>query len=440
MRIGMVAGEPSGDLLAGRIIEGLRAHDGSVSCAGIGGPRMQAQGFDSWHPMHALTVFGYVDALKRIPSLLAIYGDVKRRMLGEPPAVFVGIDAPDFNLKLELQLRQAGVPTVHFVGPSIWAWRYDRIHKIRQAVSHMLVLFPFEVDIYRKEGIPVTYVGHPLAGAIPMKPDRDAARARLGLDRGARVLAMLPGSRSSEIRVLAPRFLQAVQQLQARDPALQCVVPMVNAARRAEFESFLRQHPVNNLRIVTAEDLVAATADAPAASAAAGAAARLMPGAASASAVPAATPAAAAAAKGVAAEGGTGAAPVAWTVMEAADAILVASGTATLEAALYKRPMVISYVLSPWMRRIMAWKSGQQRPYLPWVGLPNVLLRDFAVPELLQDDATPDKLAEATWRALTDEAAAARIQARFTTLHAELLRDTPALAAQAISEVAHGAK
>ncbi|OZI18467.1 lipid-A-disaccharide synthase [Bordetella genomosp. 9] len=392
-RIGMVAGEPSGDLLAGRIIEGLREYDASMSCAGIGGPRMQARGFDSWHPMHALTVFGYVDALKRIPSLLAIYGDVKRRMLAEPPAVFVGIDAPDFNLKLELQLRQAGVPTVHFVGPSIWAWRYDRIHKIRQAVSHMLVLFPFEVDIYRKEGIPVTYVGHPLAGTIPMVPDRAAARARLGVDAGARVLAMLPGSRSSEIRVLAPRFLQALQQLQARDPALQCLVPMVNAARRAEFEGFLRQHPVRNLRIVTADDVAPAEGH-----------------------------------------------PVAWSVMEAADAVLVASGTATLEAALYKRPMVISYVLSPWMRRIMAWKSGQQRPYLPWVGLPNVLLRDFAVPELLQDDATPDKLAEATWRALTDEAGAARIQARFTDLHGELLRDTPALAARVINEVAHGAK
>jgi lipid-A-disaccharide synthase len=395
MRIGMVAGEPSGDLLAGRIIEGLRRDDALVSCAGIGGSHMQAQGFESWHPLRALTVFGYVDALKRIPSLLAIYGDVKRRMLAQPPSVFVGIDAPDFNLKLELQLRRAGIPTVHFVGPSIWAWRYDRIHKIREAVSHMLVLFPFEVDIYRKEGIPVTYVGHPLAGAIPMEPDRAAARLRLGVDADARMLALMPGSRSSEIHALAPRFLQAVQRMQARDPGLQCVVPMVNAALRTEFEAFLRQHPVKNLRIVTSDD-VAPPPDG-----------RVV--------------------------------PVAWTVMEAANAVLVASGTATLEAALYKRPMVISYVLSPWMRRIMTWKSGQQRPYVPWVGLPNVLLRDFAVPELLQDDATPDKLADATWRALTDDANAARIQARFASLHAELLRDTPSLAAQVISEVAGGA-
>ncbi len=390
LSIGMVAGEPSGDLLAGRIIGGLQASATDLRTAGIGGPQMQARGFEAWHPMHALSVFGYVDALKRLPSLLSIYRNTRDRFLSERPAAFVGIDAPDFNLRLELQMRQAGIPTVHFVGPSIWAWRYERIHKIRAAVSHMLVLFPFEEEIYRKEGIPVTYVGHPLAGVIPMQPDRAAARRRLGLEPDERVLAILPGSRSSEIRILAPRFLQAAALLRQRDPALRCVVPMVNAQRKAEFEQILAQHPVPGLRCVTAEQE----------------------------------------------PGGT---PVAWSVMEAADAVLVASGTATLETALFKRPMVISYVLSPWMRRIMAWKSGQQRPYLPWVGLPNVLLKDFAVPELLQDDATPEKLAEACWTSLTDEAGAARIEARFTALHQELLRDTPTLAAQAILEVAHGA-
>jgi len=392
LSIGMVAGEPSGDLLASRVIAGLRQGEPDLRCQGIGGPAMQAAGFDAWHPMHALTVFGYVDALKRLPSLLRTYGDVKRRWLGQPPNVFVGVDAPDFNLKLEHQLRQAGTPTVHFVGPSIWAWRYERIHKIREAVSHMLVLFPFEEELYRKEGIPVTYVGHPLADAIPLQPDRQAARRRLGLDDNARVLAILPGSRSSEIRILAPRFLQAAQRLRQRDPGLVCIVPMVNAQRRREFDAVLAQYPVPGLRCLTADDAPAA-----------------------------------------------GGAPVAWTALEASDAVLVASGTATLETALFKRPMVISYYLSPWMRRIMAWKSGQQRPYLPWVGLPNVLLRDFAVPELLQDDATPDKLADATWAALTDEAQAARVQARFTALHHDLMRDTASLAARAIIEVAHGA-
>ena len=413
--IGMVAGEPSGDLLAGRVIDGLTQREPGLRCAGIGGPQMAARGFEAWHPMHALTVFGYVDALKRIPGLLAIYGDVKRRMLAQPPAVFVGVDAPDFNLKLELQLRRAGVPTVHFVGPSIWAWRYERIHKIREAVSHMLVLFPFEEEIYRKEGIPVTYVGHPLAGVIPMEPDRAAARQRLGLDPAARVLAMLPGSRSSEIRILAPRFLQAVQRLQAREPALQCVVPMVNPQRRAEFEGFLRKYPVANLRILAARDVAPGSAS--------GANTGVTRGA------------------GVAGGGDTAVPrdmPIAWCAMEAADAVLVASGTATLEAALFKRPMVISYYLPPVMRRIMMWKSGQQRPYLPWVGLPNVLLRDFAVPELLQDDATPEKLAEATWVALNDQANAERVYSRFTAMHRALLRDTPQLAAQAILATAAG--
>lgn len=390
--IGMVAGEPSGDLLAGRVIAGLHQRFPGVAIEGIGGPRMLEQGFEAWHDMHALTVFGFVDALKRLPSLVSIYNDTKKRLLNEPPAVFVGIDAPDFNLRLERELRRAGTPTVHFVGPSIWAWRYERIHKIRESVSHMLVLFPFEEEIYRKENIPVTYVGHPLAQAIPMKPDRLAARARLGVDASARMLAILPGSRSSEIRLMGPRFLQAAQGLMRRDPALQCVVPMVNPQRRAEFEALLAQYPVPNLRCVMAEDM--------------------------------------------AGQGAAAAQPVAWSVMEAADAVLVASGTATLETALYKRPMVISYVLSPWMRRIMAWKSKQERPYLPWVGLPNILLRDFAVPELLQDDATPQALEAAAWVALTDDARAAQLETKFTALHHDLLRDTPALAADAIARVA----
>jgi lipid-A-disaccharide synthase len=381
-RIGMVAGEPSGDLLASRVMRGLPG----TLCEGIGGPAMQAQGLQCWHPMHALTVFGYVDALKRLPSLLRTYRDVKSRWLRQRPSVFVGIDAPDFNLRLERELKAAGVPTVHFVGPSIWAWRYERIHAIREAVSHMLVLFPFETALYEKEGIPVTYVGHPLAQDIPMQPDRAAARARLGLTPDARVLALLPGSRRSEIALLAPRFLQAARILQTQDPQLRVLVPMVNAQRREQFRAVLERHAVKNLSLLTQE---------------AGAER-----------------------------------PVAWQAMEAADAVLAASGTATLEAALFKRPMVISYVLSPLMRRVMAWKSGQQKPLLPWVGLPNVLLRDFAVPELLQDEATPEKLAQATWTALTDQARARDLEQRFTALHAQLLRDTPGLAAQVILKLA----
>jgi lipid-A-disaccharide synthase len=394
LRVGLVAGEPSGDLLASRVIGGLHTLVPDARCEGIGGPAMVEAGFDAWHPMHALTVFGYVDAFKRLPSLLGIYNDVRRRWLRNAPDVFVGVDAPDFNLRLEEKLKAAGIPTLHFVGPSIWAWRYERIERIRRAVSHMLVLFPFEVEIYEKEGIPVTCVGHPLAANIPLQPDRLAARRRLGLDPDARVLAILPGSRSSELKQLAPRFLQAAQLLRQRDPALQFVVPMVNAERRREFDAMLAAHPLPNCHVVDGAGLAGMTPDWPAA----------------------------------------------WHVMEAADAVLVASGTATLETALFKRPMVISYVVTPLMRRVMQWKSGQVRPYVPWVGLPNVLARDFVAPELLQEAATPQALADASWRALMDQDYAATVERRYTDMHHSLALDTPRLVAEAIAaQVRHAA-
>lgn len=386
-RLGLVAGEPSGDLIAARVLAGLKEADPSVLSEGIGGPQLAGQGLDIWHPMHALSVFGYVDAIKRLPTLIRTYQDVKSKWLGDHPALFLGVDAPDFNLRLEHKLKSAGIPTIHFVGPSIWAWRYERIHFIKQAVSHMLVLFPFEEAIYRKENIPVTYVGHPLADAIALEPDRFAARQRLGLEANSRVLAILPGSRSSEIKLMAPRFLQAAQILVKRDPALVCVVPMVNAQREAEFNQFLKLFPVPNLRCVRAASDQSAGR------------------------------------------------PIAWDVLEACDVSLVASGTATLEAALFKCPMVISYVLSPLMRKIMAWKSGQQRPYLPWVGLPNVLSNDFVVPELLQDDATPVQLAAEVWDLLVNDPRAEKIKMRFTDLHHTLQCDTPKRAAQAILQV-----
>jgi lipid-A-disaccharide synthase len=389
-RLGLIAGEPSGDFIAAQALAGLKQLDPLVRPEGIGGPHLTAQGLDVWHPMHALSVFGYVDAFKRLPSLLHIYRDVKNRWLTEPPAVFLGVDAPDFNLRLEHRLRKAGVPTVHFVGPSIWAWRYERIHYIRQAVSHMLVLFPFEEAIYKKEGIPVTYVGHPMADAIALEPDQQAARTRLGLDQQARIIAVLPGSRASEINMIAPRFLQAAQRLQKQDPSLQFVVPMVNAQREREFRGYLNKFPVDHLQIVLANTTTHEAAD-----------------------------------------------PIAWSVLEACDIALVASGTATLEAALFKKPMVISYAVSPLVRKIMAWKSGQQRPYLPWVGLPNVLLNDFAVPELIQEDATPEKLATELSSLLRDEHRCALIRRRFTDLHQTLRCNTPVRVAQAIEAIVH---
>lgn len=389
-RLGLVAGEPSGDLIAARVLAGLSQRDPSMRPEGIGGPNLSAQGMDIWHPMHALTVFGYVDALKRLPSLFRIYHDVKSRWLREPPQLFLGVDAPDFNFRLEHRLKRAGIPTVHFVGPSIWAWRYERIKHIRESVSHMLVLFPFEEAIYKKEGIPVTYVGHPLADAIPLIPDRSAARQRLGLPEHARVIAILPGSRSSEVRLIAPRFLQAAQQMLQRDPSLHFIVPMVNEARKLELEAALSLYPVNNLQI-----LLSAT------------------------------------------QAGVQTDPTAWIALEACDTALVASGTATLETALFKRPMVISYAVSPMIRRVMGWKSGLDRPYLPWVGLPNILLNDFVVPELIQEDATPEKLASAMWELIDNPSLCEQIQNRFTEMHHTLKCDTPSRVALALEQIVH---
>lgn len=388
VHLGLVAGEPSGDLIAAKVLKGIQQTCPDLAASGIGGPQLQAAGLNIWEPMNALSVFGYVDAIKSLPRLLSIYRHVSQRWLTDSPDLFLGVDAPDFNLRLELKLRGHGIPTIHFVGPSIWAWRYERIHQIRQAVSHMLVLFPFEVEIYEKEGIPVTYVGHPLADAIDLEPDQAGARRALGVAEDARVIAILPGSRASEIRLMAPRFLMAAQELSKRDPSLVFVVPMVNAQRHAEFQTVLAKHPVDRLSVLTPSLLEASNPT-----------------------------------------------PLSWQALAACDMAMVASGTATLEAALFKRPMVISYVLSPWMRRIMAWKSGQDKPTLPWVGLPNVLSQAFVVPELLQDEATPERLADHFWALWQDTAQRTAIQSKFLALHQTLRCDTAQRAAQAIVKV-----
>lgn len=386
LKVAMVAGEPSGDLLASRIIDGIQQIQPEVHFTGIGGPNMRSRGMQIQHPMDKLSVFGYADALKQLPSLIRTYTSLKNNLIAHKPDVFVGVDAPDFNLRLEQKLREKGVPTVHFVGPSIWAWRYERIHAIKKAVSHMLVLFPFEVDIYRMEGIPVTFVGHPLASQIPVKPDMQAARQRLGLSPDCRILAILPGSRASEIKLLAPRFLQTAQLLLKHDPMLQFIVPVVNQKRQQDFDEIYSSIPVKNLKTFSATD--------------------------------------------------TGR-PIAWDVMEACDAALVASGTASLETALFKKPMVISYVISPLMKKLMEWKSGQLKPYVPWVGLPNILLKEFAVPEILQDDATPENLAAACINAMENTAYIQEVKQKFLFLHETLRQDTARLAAQAILRAAN---
>ena len=382
----MVAGEPSGDLLAARVMQGLKNQEHDLQFRGIGGPHMQEAGLQLDYSMDALSVFGYIDALKQLPRLISIYNGFKKQTIADRPDVFVGVDAPDFNLRLEEQLKKSGIPTVQFVSPSIWAWRYQRIEQIRRAVDHMLVLFPFEVDIYEKEGVPVTFVGHPLAQQIPAQPDARAARIRLGLDPDKPVLAILPGSRKSEIKALAQVFLETAQKLHQKYPDLQFVVPLVNEARKQQFMEISKEIALPNLHLFSQK---------------------------------------------------VSAQPISRDVMEACDASLLASGTASLEMALYKKPMVIAYILSPLMVKIMAWKSGQSAPLVPWIGLPNILLREFAVPEHLQEEVTPDKLMHSCVRALEDQAYIQETKNKFDDLYTTLAIDTPRLAAEQIWRIAN---
>lgn len=381
----MVAGEPSGDLLASRVMQGLQNQHHDLQFRGIGGPYMQMEGLQLDYSMDALSVFGYIDAIKQLPRLISIYNGIKKKIIADRSDVFVGIDAPDFNLRLQEKLKKSGIPTVQFVSPSIWAWRYQRIEQIRRAVDHMLVLFPFEVDIYEKEDVPVTYVGHPLAQQIPAEPNAHAARLRLGLNPEKPVLAILPGSRKSEIKALAQVFLETAKKLHQKYPDLQFVVPLVNEARKQQFLEITSGIELPNLHLFSEP---------------------------------------------------VSEQPIARDVMEACDASLLASGTASLEMALYKKPMVIAYILSPLMVKIMAWKSGQSAPSLPWIGLPNILLREFAVPEHLQENVTPDKLMASCVRALEDEAYIHALKNKFNDLYNTLAIDTPRLAAEQIWRIA----
>lgn len=370
--IALVAGETSGDLLASRLLSGLRPHLPDALMHGIGGPHMMQHGFVSDFPMEKLSVRGLFEVLAHYREIKGIQNALRDRLLAERPAVFIGVDAPDFNLGLEAQLKEAGIPTMHFIGPSIWAWRGGRIKKIARAVSHMLVIFPFEEEIYRKAGIPATYVGHPLAQVIPMEPDVNAARALLGVQADARVVAIMPGSRMSELKYNAVAFVAAARLLRQRDPSLQFVAPMAGEAQRRYFDELIAQAGLQDvpIKVTNGES---------------------------------------------------------YRAMAAADAVLVASGTASLEVALFKKPMVIAYKM---MRA--SWHVLRHMGYQPWIGLPNILAREFLVPELLQDAATPQALADAMWGQLQGDAHRAQLQRRFTEMHYTLLRDTAAESAQAV--------
>lgn len=369
----MVAGEASGDLLAGLLLAGLRERWPGLTAQGIGGPRMAAQGFEAWWPHHKLSVFGYVDALLHLREIIGIRRRLAKRLLADPPELFIGVDAPDFNFGLEAQLRAAGVKTVHFVCPSIWAWRGERVQKIARSADHVLCLFPFEPALLEVHGIAATYVGHPLADAIPLEPPRTASRSALGMAADELVVALLPGSRRSEIRYIAEPLLQAAAILQRARPELRFVMPVAPGLKEL-LEPLVQRHALGvRLQLLEGRSHEA---------------------------------------------------------LAACDVTLVASGTATLEAALFKRPMVIAYRMH-WLN----WLRLRSRRYQPWVGLPNVLAGEFLVPELLQDRCTPQALAEATLAWLDEPGRCKAVQAKFLEQHLQLRCNTAKLATDAIAKI-----
>lgn len=372
-RIAMVAGEASGDLLAAMLLAALRARWPALCAAGIGGPRLAEQGFDAWWPSDKLAVRGYAEVLRHFSEIFAIRRQLGERLLQERPDLFIGVDAPDFNLGLELRLRRAGIRTVHFVSPSIWAWRAGRVHTVGRAADLVLCLFPFEPEIYAAHGYAASYVGHPLADAIPLDVPRAAARAELGLPHDACVVALLPGSRRSEIEYNAPRLFEAALRMRRARPALRFVLPLAPGLR-AMVEPLRDRHAQRE-----PIDLVDGRSHA---------------------------------------------------ALAACDVALVASGTATLEAALFKAPMVIMYAMNP-----ITWLMMRPRNLLPWVGLPNILLGRSAVPELLQGDATPERLASEALAWLDDAPRAAALREDFTALHLSLRRNTAQAATDAIEKV-----
>jgi lipid-A-disaccharide synthase len=372
MRLGMVAGEASGDLLAGLLMRGLRARWPELQAYGIGGPRMQEQGFQAWWPHQKLAVRGYVEVLRHYREIKGIRDQLAQRLLAVPPRAFIGVDAPDFNLGLEARLKRAGIPTVHFVCPSFWAWRGGRVKTLSRSADRVLCLFPFEPELLQAHGVQARYVGHPLADAIALEPPRTSARQALGLADADAVIALLPGSRRSEIHYIAPALLQAAALLQRRRPALRFVLPVASGLRE-QVQALVDQHPVPGLRLLNGQSHEA---------------------------------------------------------LAACDLTLIASGTATLEAALFKRSMVIAYRMHP-----LTWALMKRMAYQPWVGLPNILCREFIVPELIQERCTPQALADAALAALDDAPGRERLERRFVDLHHLLRRDTARCATDAIAEV-----
>ncbi len=370
--IGIVAGEASGDLLGSHLIKALKQQRPDLEFIGICGPKMQAEGAVSLFPMERLAVRGYFEVLRHLIGLLRMRRQLVAYFRKNPPDLFIGVDAPDFNLGLERKLKRHGVTTIHYVSPSIWAWRRGRMRKIKRAVSHVLALFPFEVPLYEKAKVPVTYVGHPLADMLPLEPDHAGARRELKLPEEKLVIAMLPGSRQSELHYMADLFVKTAKQIHQQIPEAQFLVPLVTRETRWKFEEAIYRNDAAELPLT------------------------LLFG-------------------------------HAHLAMESADAVVVASGTATLEAALLKRPMVITYRMSP-----LSWQILRHMNYLPYVGLPNVLAGRMLVPELLQHEATPENIADTLLKLVYDKSAVAEIKREFSGIHSRLRQNTAAKAAQLV--------
>ena len=368
----MVAGEASSDQLAAHLIGALKVRLPDTGFLGIGGPKMQREGFKSLWPAEMLAVRGYAEVIRHYRAITRMRRQLLRRLLDERPDVFIGVDGSDFNLWLEKRLKRAGIPTIHFVSPSIWAWRRNRLGRIVESVTHILALYPFEPDLYRDTPVQCTYVGHPLADVIPLDSDQRAVREKLGVAMDRPIVALLPGSRQSELHYMAETFIATAQLLLQRYPQVQFLVPLVSRETRLQFETALWKLKADELPFT------------------------LMFG-------------------------------HAGDALAACDAALVASGTATLETALVGRPMVIAYKMSPW-----SWRLMRGMRYLPWVGLPNILAGRYVVPEFLQDEATPENLSQALGNLLVDRIARASIARVFSGLHRQLRQDTATRAAAAV--------
>jgi lipid-A-disaccharide synthase len=370
--IGIVAGEASGDLLGSHLMAALKEARPEIRFVGIGGPRMQSAGMEVLFPMEKLAVRGYVEVLRHYREIVGIRSKLRAHFLANRPDLFIAVDAPDFNLDLELSLKQQGIPTIHYVSPSIWAWRGERINKIKRAVSHMLALFPHEPKLYQEAGVPVAYVGHPLADMLPEQPKRDEMRETMRIPAQARVFALLPGSRQSEVTQLAHTYIDTARLILQQIPDARFLVPLASRETRSIFEQALYDCDAQQLPITL---LFGHAQDA----------------------------------------------------MIAADGVLVASGTATLECALLKRPMVITYRMPAF-----SWWLMKRKSYQPYYGLPNILCERFVVPELMQENATPENLAQALLNLVNDKDAVARIEEIFTGLHQMLRQNTAQKAAAAI--------